>query len=85
MPAFHAGNWEQSIFQDLYQRVFDRTKLKMKAYVAVQKKLLTTIFSLWKSNTAFDKNYENGLQQTNKPKNRSKCFPLWSALKRLGH
>lgn len=75
MPAIHAGNWEQSIFQNLYQRVFDRTKIKMKAYVAVQKKLLTTIFSLWKSNTKFDKNYKNKLQQNNQTEEQEQMLP----------
>jgi transposase len=84
MPAFHAGNWEQSIFQDLYQRVFDRTKLKMKAYVAVQKKLLTTIFSLWKSNTAFDKNYENGLQQNKQTEEQEQMLSSLVSLEKAG-
>src|ERR1044071_2601656 len=57
MPALHAGNWEGSVFQNLNQRVFERTKIKMKGYVAVQKKLLTTIYTLWKKNKAFDKEY----------------------------
>jgi transposase len=58
MPALHAGNWEGSIFERLNQRVFEGTKIKMKGYVAVQKKLLTTIYTLWKKNEAFDKQYD---------------------------
>jgi transposase len=63
MPAFHAGNWEGSVFGSLYQRILQRTNIKMKGYVAVQKKLLTTIFSLWNNNNEFDKEYTNKIQQ----------------------
>jgi transposase len=63
MPALHAGNWEGSVFQNLNQRIFERTKIKMKGYVAVQKKLLITIYTLWKNNEAFDKDYKNNQQQ----------------------
>ncbi len=38
-------------------------KIKMKGYVAVQKKLLITIYTLWKNNEAFDKDYKNNQQQ----------------------
>lgn len=37
----------------LYDRVFDRTKIKMKAYVAIQRKLLVLIYTLYKNNTEF--------------------------------
>ena len=38
----------------------------MKSYVAVQKKLLTTIYALWKNNTAFA---EDHITVTSKQKN----------------
>jgi transposase len=42
------------VFQDLHQRVFERTKIKMKAYVAVQRKLLCIMYTLWKKEENFD-------------------------------
>jgi transposase len=37
--------------------VFERTGIKMKGIVAVQKKLLLTIYYLWKKNEPYDSNY----------------------------
>lgn len=54
MPAFNAVKDKQTIFYDLYQRVYDRTGLKMKGYVAVQRKLLSLVYTLWKKNVAYD-------------------------------
>lgn len=84
MPALHAGNWEQSVFEDLYQRIFDRTKIKMKAYVAVQKKLLTTIFSLWKNNTAFDKSYKNKFQDKKQTEEQEQMTSSLVSLEKAG-
>ena len=44
--------------KDLYDRVFDSTKIKMKAYVAVQRKLLVLIYTLYKNNQTFDEKFE---------------------------
>jgi hypothetical protein len=63
MPALSAVRWKVKVFADLYERVYQRTGIKMKGYVAVQKKLLTTIYALWKNDSAFDPNY----QQRNNP------------------
>lgn len=57
MPAFTAVRYNQNIFKDLYQRTYAKHKIKMKSYVAVQKKLLTTIYALFKKNEAFDNDY----------------------------
>jgi len=59
MPALHAANWKGSVFQNLYQRVVERTSIKMKGYVAVQKKLLVTTYTLWKKNESFNVGNEN--------------------------
>jgi transposase len=53
MPAFNAVK-TQGICRDLYFRVFERTKIKMKAYVAVQRKLLCLMYTLWKKEEDFD-------------------------------
>ena len=52
-PAFNMIKYEVNVFKNLYQRIYDRSKLKMKAYTAVQKKLLTTIYALWKKDQEF--------------------------------
>jgi transposase len=40
--------------QELYERVYGKTKIKMKAYVAVQRKLLVLIYTLYKNNQPFN-------------------------------
>lgn len=52
-PALTAKKYD-SIFSSLYSRVYDRTKIKMKGIVAVQRKLLVMIYTLFKKNIAFD-------------------------------
>jgi len=44
-------------FTHLYERVYDRTKIKMKGYVAVQRKLLVLIYTLYKKKQAYDPKY----------------------------
>src|SRR5215203_1318921 len=60
-PAFNMIKYEVSVFKNLYQRLYDRSKIKMKAYTAVQKKLLTTIYALWKNDQEF---LDKGAEQT---------------------
>jgi len=62
-PALNVVRLEVKTFSDLYERVFDRTKIKMKGYVAVQRKLLCLIYTLWKKDEAFDPDYQITLQQ----------------------
>jgi transposase len=57
MAAFNMVTHQVKVFKDLYERVYERTNLKMKAYVAVQRKLLIMIYALWKKDTAFDPGY----------------------------
>lgn len=56
MPAFNVVKYEEPVFKALYERVFDRSKIKMKAYVAVQRKLLVLIYSLWKNEQDYKPN-----------------------------
>lgn len=58
MPAFNVVKYEAS-FKVFHERIYQKTHFKMKAYVAVQKKLLCLIYSLWKSDQAFDPNFKN--------------------------
>ena len=56
MPAFTAVTHEAR-FKVFYDRILASTHIPMKGYVAVQKKLLVIIYSLWKSGQAYDPHY----------------------------
>ena len=56
MPAFSVVTYDIPPFADLYQRVYGRTAIKMKGYVAVQRKLLILIYTLWRKNEKFNPN-----------------------------
>lgn len=57
MPAFTAVKYQEPAFFELYERTYAKHTIKMKSYVAVQKKLLTTIYHLWKKNEKYNPNY----------------------------
>lgn len=57
MPALCAVRDDQPQFRNLYIRVYERTRIKMKGYVAVQKKLLTMVYHLWKRQCAYDPDF----------------------------
>jgi transposase len=57
MPAFNVVRYNQGGFKDLYERVFQRTGMKMRGYTAVQRKLLVLIYTLWKKGEAYDQWY----------------------------
>lgn len=64
MPAFSVVKYKQTAFINIYERTLAKHQLKMKSYVAVQKKLLTTIYALWKTNTAYDNHLNiNNIQE----------------------
>lgn len=52
-PALCAVRLKVSPFLQLYQRIYERSRIKMKAYTAVQKKLLVIIYTLWKKDKPF--------------------------------
>lgn len=56
MPSLTAIGSEGTNFKQLYLRVYEKTGIKMKGIVAVQKKLLLTIYYLWKKNVPYEKN-----------------------------
>lgn len=66
-PAISAVKHEPQ-FEQLFVRILDRTSIKMKAYVAVQRKLLILIYTLFKNDSVYDPNYlqnkENREKQT---------------------
>jgi transposase len=59
MPAFGVVTYKEPIFLNLYTRVYTKTKLKMKAYVAVQSKLLAIIYHLWKRDEEYEKGHDS--------------------------
>ena len=46
-------------FKNLRDRILKRTGIPMKAQVAVQRKLLLLVYSLWKNNTEFDRDHHD--------------------------
>ena len=56
MPALAAIR-NDGIFKVLFIRLVSRHGIKMKAAVAVQRKLLEMIYTMYKTNAVFDKNY----------------------------
>lgn len=58
MAALNAAKHEP-VFKTFYERVHSNTHIKMKAYVAVQKKLLCLMYSLWKRDQVFDPDFQN--------------------------
>jgi transposase len=57
MPALCVVTHQEPALKALYDRVYQRTGIKMKGYVAVQKKLLCLIYALWKKDQAYDPAY----------------------------
>lgn len=54
LPAFNAVRFGEPTCQALYERVYQKTNTKMKAYVAVQKKLLLLAYALWCHQTKYN-------------------------------
>jgi transposase len=52
LPAFTIVKYEAE-FKEFHKRVLEHTHVKMKAYVAVQRKLLTLIYTLWKKDCEY--------------------------------
>ena len=53
LPSLVAVKYEPS-FNAFYNRVFERSFIPMKGYVAVQKKMLVLIYAMWKNGTEFN-------------------------------
>jgi transposase len=56
MPSLAAIRYAGK-YKDLYNRLLDRHGIKMKAVVAVQRKLLEMMYIVYKTGKSFDKNY----------------------------
>ena len=66
MPAFVAVKHNEKPAVDLYNRTIEKHGIKMKSYVAVQKKLLVLIYHIWKKNQEYDPNYIQNVNQHKK-------------------
>ena len=51
--------------KEVFVRLVSKTGIKMKGVVAVQRKLLVLIYTLWKTGIFFDPNYEQKKRQLN--------------------
>ena len=58
LPAFSIVRYQEAHFKLFFNRVLSKHNIKMKAYTAVQKKILVTIFALWKKNEEYNNNYQ---------------------------
>ncbi len=58
MPAFGVVRNQVTPFVSLYERMTSKGKKKMQAYVAVQRKLLILIWTLWRKNESYDPRFE---------------------------
>jgi transposase len=58
MPSLCIIKYKEKVFTDFFERNYARHSIKMKSYVAVQKKLLTTIYALWKKDEVFNPEYK---------------------------
>lgn len=63
-PALSMAKHEP-VFKQLYERVLERSGIKMKGCVAVQRKALILIYTLFKNNEAYDPNYQQNKQKEN--------------------
>ncbi|WP_415711194.1 transposase, partial [Flavobacterium branchiophilum] len=65
MPAFLAIKYKEKPLVDLYERTFAKHGIKMKSYVAVQKKLLVLIYHIWKKNELYNPDYKKDSPEMN--------------------
>jgi len=66
MPALSAIRHDER-FKAIYARLIAKHGIKMKAAVAVQRKLLEMIYTVYKTNTPYDKSYLQRKNNTNQP------------------
>jgi transposase len=60
MPALQAVRRSVPVCKALYERLTGKGKKKMIAYVAVQKKLLILIYTLWKKDEVWQQSHYSG-------------------------
>ncbi|MCP9757613.1 IS110 family transposase [Lacihabitans sp. CCS-44] len=63
LPALSAVRWDEH-FKNVYARLVGKHGIKMKALVAIQRKILELIYVLFKNGTVYDKEYHKNSVQT---------------------
>lgn len=63
LPSLSAVKWDDK-FKELYARLVAKHGIKMKALIAVQRKLLELIYVLFKNKTVYDREYEKSRVHT---------------------
>lgn len=58
LPALSTIKWDDN-FRDQYARIVAKHGIKMKGCVAVQRKLLELIYTIYKNKTVYDKDFES--------------------------
>lgn len=56
LPSLTAVKWDEN-FKNIYARLISKNGIKMKALVAIQRKILELIYILFKNETVYDKEY----------------------------
>jgi len=77
MPAFNLVRYDLPVFRKLYERLLAKGRTKMQAYVAVQKKLLVLIYTLWRKNGSYEAKNTTIL-------NQEAGAPLWGCCAAAG-
>ena len=57
LPSLSAVKWDDN-FKEMYVRIVSKQGVKMKALIAVQRKLLELTYTLFKTKTSYDKSYK---------------------------
>lgn len=65
-PAITAVTHDRRL-NSFYHRLYDKHDIKMKAYTAVQRKLLVLIYTLWTTQESYDPNYQHKKVEQPKP------------------
>jgi transposase len=58
MPALNMNRYEVGTMPALFERTFNKHGIKMKSYVALQRKVLILIYTIYTKNEKFDNDYE---------------------------
>ncbi len=66
--AFNMVRYKVGGLDVFYDRIYGRSLIKMKAYVAVQKKLLCLIYALWKKDEVYEEGYKHATLKTTETK-----------------
>ena len=74
-PALNVVTHEVPKFKSLWDRVYERTQIPMKAYVAVQRKLLVMCYHLWTKEVPFDPYHDQKHHSSYKGLDHKKVAP----------